>query len=146
MYLIAGTVEESIYDMSVARRLEHIKRNSQKVDKSKAGSSATSGAATPRLGENVIDQANSLELQEADIKKLLTSGKQGGEHVNKADLWQCLFGHKRVRESIVGGQIAAKDAPTGSEVGRFLRAEAAFGRAEAAMDDGGEGSSSSGVV
>lgn len=139
MYIIAGTIEESIYDLSVARRLEHIKRNVKKVGKSKAGSSAASGTMTPRLGENVIDQANSLELQEADMKKLLTTGRQGGEHVDKADLWQCLFGHRRIKESVMGGHVAAKDAPPGSEVSRFLRAEAALRRADQSSASGAAG-------
>lgn len=34
---------------------------------------------TPKLGGNVIDQANSLGLQD----KLLTTGNQSGEHVDK---------------------------------------------------------------
>ena len=128
MYVINGSVEESIYDMSVARRLEHIKRNVKKVGKSKSGANSLggSGAATPNLlGENVIDAANSLELQEADIKKLLTTGKSGGEHVDKADLWQCLFGKSRSKEQV----LAADEAPASGAVGRFLRAEAAEARA-----------------
>lgn len=123
MYVIGGTVEESIYELSVARRLEHIKRNVKRVGKSKANSTTTSGVATPKLGENVIDMANSLELQEADMKKLLSKGKGGGEHVDKGDLWQCLFGKTRVKEAVM-----ADMAPAGGEIGRFLRAEAAEAR------------------
>ncbi|ETN38893.1 uncharacterized protein HMPREF1541_06935 [Cyphellophora europaea CBS 101466] len=127
MYIIAGTIEESIYEMSFARRLEHIKRNVKKVGKSKAGSSATSGTVTPKLlGETVIDQANSLELQEADLKKLLTTGKKGGEFVDKADLWQCLFGRRKVKETVFGGGGAG--GKLDGEMGRLLRANAAEAR------------------
>jgi E3 ubiquitin-protein ligase SHPRH len=127
MYIIGGTVEESIYEMSVARRLEHIKRN-VKLSKGKesAASTATSGTTTPKLlGENVIEMANSLELQDADLKKLLTTGKTGGEYVHKEDLWRCLFGKSRLRENV----MAADRAPADGEIGRHLRAEAADARA-----------------
>lgn len=76
--------------------------------------------------ENQIDAANTLELQAADLSKLLTSGRSGGELVEEKDLWQCLF--RRPRHQKTGmAQEAANRAD--SEVGRFLRAEAAAGRA-----------------
>jgi E3 ubiquitin-protein ligase SHPRH len=127
MYIIGGTVEESIYEMSVARRLEHIKRN-VKLSKGKeaTASTATSGTTTPKvLGENVIEMANSLELQDADLKKLLTTGKTGGEYVHKEDLWRCLFGKSRLRENV----MAADQAPADGDIARHLRAEAAEARA-----------------
>ena len=71
--------------------------------------------------ETTIDVANSLELQSADLSKLLTSGKSGGEMVDKSDLWTCLFG--RVKKRDAGFSAAAEAADR--EVGRFLRAEAA---------------------
>jgi E3 ubiquitin-protein ligase SHPRH len=115
MYLVADTVEESIYDISVTRRLAHIKHAT------KPGTSR-SGTATPNaIMESTIDVANSLELQSADLSKLLTSGKSGGEMVDKNDLWTCLFG--RVKKRDAGFSAAAEAAD--SEVGRFLRAEAA---------------------
>ncbi|KAL6250700.1 hypothetical protein RBB50_003003 [Rhinocladiella similis] len=131
MYLIADTVEESIYDISVARRLAHLKsdsdskRSSKGKVKSKTSSSATSGTATPAvsLQENAIDAANSMELQAADLSRLLAAGKNGGEMVDKEDLWACLFGRVKKREEVTGGFADAR--PASSEMGRLLRLEAA---------------------
>jgi E3 ubiquitin-protein ligase SHPRH len=118
MYLVADTVEESIYDISVTRRLAHIKRATKPA-------TSRSGTATPiGIMESTIDAANSLELQTADLSKLLTSGKSGGELVDNDDLWTCLFGRVKKRDA---GFSAAAEAADG-EVGRFLRAEAAEGR------------------
>ena len=126
MYIIGGTVEESIYEMSVTRRLAHIKSNVKRKwkGKSTATSSCTSGTTTPNgsnLQENAIDLANSLELQAADLSKLLTSGKTGGEYVDKEDLWQSLFGKARKREAV----MRVEDQAAGGELGRLVRAEAA---------------------
>ena len=115
MYLVADTVEESIYDISVARRLAHLKRGVSDLT-----TVARSGTATPKdsgVNEAAIDAANSLELQSADLTRLLTSGKSGGEVVGPDDLWQCLFGKSSGRNQ---GLSAALD-----EVGRSLRADAA---------------------
>ena len=127
MYIIGGTVEESIYETSVTRRLAHIKSNVKGKSKSTATSSRASGTTTPNgtnLQENAIDIANSLELQAADLSKLLTTGKTGGEYVDKADLWQSLFGKARKREAV----LRIEDQPASGELGRFLRAEAADSR------------------
>lgn len=108
MYLINDTVEEAIYEISVARRLEHVQsRQSNRAQKSRS--------ATPApLQENAIDAANSAQMQSAPISKLLVAGKGGGELVGNDDLWQCLFG-KTVK-------AAAKPSV---EMARHLRAEAA---------------------
>ena len=118
MYLVADSVEESIYDISVTRRLAHIK-SAAKPSKSRSGTVTPDG-----IMESTIDAANSLELQAVDLSKLLTSGKSGGEVVDKDDLWTCLFGRVKKRDA---GFSAAAQAADG-EVGRFLRAEAAEGR------------------
>jgi len=145
MYLIADTVEESIYDISVARRLAHLKSNNTDTanhdkNKGKGGkrkattNNSRSGTATPAtttttvtnaasLQENAIDAANSMELQAADLSRLLTAGKNGGEVVDKEDLWACLFGRVKKREEVMGR--LADSQPAGSEMGRLLRAEAA---------------------
>ncbi|KIX06596.1 uncharacterized protein Z518_04572 [Rhinocladiella mackenziei CBS 650.93] len=134
MYLIADTVEESIYDISVARRLAHLKNNPQAQIQSHANGSGVgpsrsgSGAATPRssnleLQENAIDAANSMELQAADLSRLLASGKTGGEMVDKEDLWACLFGRVKRREEVMGSLLDVQSA--NSEVGRLLRLGAA---------------------
>ncbi|KIX93982.1 uncharacterized protein Z520_10319 [Fonsecaea multimorphosa CBS 102226] len=140
MYLIADTVEESIYDISVTRRLAHMKSNSSnggsgQKGKGKSGTGASSasqsGTHTPTtnnaLQENAIDAANSMELQAADLSRLLASGKSGGEMVDKEDLWSCLFGHVG-RRGEVGLDALAENQPANTEVGRFLRAEAAESR------------------
>ncbi|KIW82803.1 hypothetical protein Z517_02046 [Fonsecaea pedrosoi CBS 271.37] len=124
MYLIADTVEESIYEISVARRLAHMKSKNE----TDASSASQSGRNTPHLNktlqENAIDAANSLELQAANLSRLLASGKSGGEIVDKEDLWSCLFGRaKRRDESAL--EALADHQPANTEVGRFLRAEAA---------------------
>lgn len=124
MYLVSGTVEESIYQISVSRRLSHIaQKEKENNNKIKEGSNALEfggdGSTIPNLTENVIDAANSLEMQDATLGKLMTAGA-GGELVRKDDLWQCLFGGTKKKG--VFGQ-AASDA--GGEVDRFLRGEAA---------------------
>ncbi|KAI9755427.1 MAG: hypothetical protein M4579_004284 [Chaenotheca gracillima] len=112
MYLVNDTVEESIYDISVNRRLAHM-----------GGESGTrSGVITPTLKESMLDAANSLELQEAPIGRLLTKGQKDGEMVKSEDLWNCLFRKGRPRN----GQ--AQTAQLDPEVARNLRANAAEAR------------------
>ncbi|RMD42063.1 hypothetical protein DV735_g3063, partial [Chaetothyriales sp. CBS 134920] len=128
MYIIGNTVEESIYHMSVARRLADVNRSVSTTgrDKSTAATASgqTAGSTTPPssdVQENAIDVANSLELQAADLSKLMTSGKRGGELVAKQDLWQCLFGTVREREAV----MQPESEPAGGQVGRMLREAAA---------------------
>jgi E3 ubiquitin-protein ligase SHPRH len=104
MYLVGDTVEEAIYEISVARRLAHMGR----------GSKSRSGTATPVLQEKMIEAANSMELEAAPLKQLLRK-KGDGEIVQVDDLWSCLFGKRRKPQRAV----------LDSEVGRHLRAEAA---------------------
>jgi len=86
MYLVSGTVEESIYDISVSRRMLHVSRGALQ--------------ASVTLLEETIDAANSLELQQAPLSKLLTRGSSGGELVDKEDLWNCLFRKKAAIASV----------------------------------------------
>ncbi|KAF2842958.1 hypothetical protein M501DRAFT_1012340 [Patellaria atrata CBS 101060] len=123
MYLINDTVEEAIYDISVSRRLEHIGRF-----KLKGKETTRSGRVTPILQESTIDAANSLELQQAPISKLLVKGKGGGEVVEKGDLWNCLFGKPRRRQAGVSQQLEM-------EVNRYVRAEAAEERRITSTDE-----------
>jgi len=116
MYLISETVEEAIYDISVSRRLEHMGRRQKEF-----ASSSCSGTATPALQENAIDAANSMELQQAPLRKLLQK-KGDGEIVGQEDLWNCLFSKPRRRQAGVSHGLLEM------EVGRHLRAEAAEGR------------------
>lgn len=95
MYLIADTVEEAIYELSVKRRLEHMGKSDNSGDSDECdGVGKGKGPATPLDRETKLDQANSAELQAAPLKQLL--GKKGdGEVVHKDDLWRCLFGRPR---------------------------------------------------
>jgi E3 ubiquitin-protein ligase SHPRH len=111
MYLVAGTVEESIYDISVTRRLAHIRRGV-----SGGTTSSRSGTITPAEGrdtEGAIDAANSLALQSADLSQLLASGKSGGEVVGSGDLWQCLFGNADRRGQGVSASLGTADNQVG---------------------------------
>ncbi|KAI4721854.1 hypothetical protein E4T48_01867 [Aureobasidium sp. EXF-10727] len=119
MYLIGDTVEEAIYEISVARRLAHMQKATKKEPQ-------RSKSSTPALGEAAIDAANSLELQQAPISKLLVQGKGDGEVVPNDDLWSCLFG--RAAKSQRQQQQPVVSAELKAEVGRHLRGEAAENR------------------
>ena len=140
MYLVADTVEESIYDISVTRRLAHMRSNSNSrrgKGKGKSTSASQSGTNTPRidgtLQETAIDAANSMELQAADLTRLLAAGKNGGEMVDKEDLWACLFRRIQQPDSVHLNE-PAENQPADTTVGRlfgtFFRAEAAMRRLE----------------
>jgi E3 ubiquitin-protein ligase SHPRH len=114
MYLVSDTVEEAIYDMSVARRLAHI---------GKDRAASRSDSLTPALQEMTLEAANSLEMEAAPLKQLLRK-KGDGEMVKADDLWRCLFGKPRKERT----------AMMDPEVGRHLRAEAAESRIEELAD------------
>ncbi|KAJ5298639.1 protein BMH2 [Penicillium atrosanguineum] len=125
MYLVSGTVEESIYELSVARRLAHIIEKEKQEKKARLkipvdGDETLIGDLT----ETAIDSANSMELQDASLNNLMTSGSSGGEMVKKDDLWQCLFGNSTQKDRHGHSTEAER------EVGRFLRGEAAEQRRE----------------
>ena len=123
MYLVSGTVEESIYDLSVSRRLTHI------VAKRKEEESRSSAHLDgfEDINETAIDSANSMEMQDATLASLMTGGASGGELVREDDLWQCLFGDPSKKKEDGHSPMGATN-----EVGKFLKAEAAEQRAEAA--------------
>lgn len=83
LYIVEGTVEESIHELSARRRMQHMTSN----DKGK------SGATTPELMDATLEQANTLELEQAALSKLMSKDKAAGEMVDRGDLWECLFGH-----------------------------------------------------
>lgn len=119
MYLIADTVEESIYGISVNRRLAHLK--------SSASSEHDARQKTGSVQETALDMANSIELQEADLTRLFEKhGKAGGEMVETSDLWPCLFGRIKKKEAVMAGMAGTE---AGNEIDRFLRDEAAMNRA-----------------
>ena len=78
LYLVDGTVEESIYNLSVSRRLEHM---------GQVGKGKGHGASAEEL-----EAANTLELEQAQLSRLIRKDRNGGEVVDKGDIWQCLFG------------------------------------------------------
>jgi E3 ubiquitin-protein ligase SHPRH len=111
LYLVSGTVEESIYNLSAQRRMEHMGR----VNKGKSKES------TPELLDANIEAANTLELEQASLARLMSKDKTAGENVEEDDLWECLFGHvarrgdgperdTRAQEKAVMGYLAAEAA------------------------------------
>lgn len=114
LYIVDGTVEESIYNLSVRRRMEHMHRHGTKVttargtnnrkgkNREPASSSSSDTALQADEEDEMIEAANSMELEHASLSNLMGRDKRQGEAVDKADLWECLFGG---RES---------DAPTSS--------------------------------
>jgi len=122
MYLIGDTVEEAIYEISVARRLAHMQKATSTKKESQRPKSAT-----PALGEAAIDAANSLELQQAPVSKLLVQGKGDGEVVPNDDLWSCLFS-RSAKSQRQQQQPIVVSAELETEVARHLRGEAAENR------------------
>ena len=118
MYLVEDSVEKSVYEISVDRRMSHIAR------------SHTQGQGETVAAEGLesqIEAANTSELQEASLSRLFAKGTGGGELVSHEDVWDCLFRH---RPSPTGqGSTEAE-----GEVNRHLRATAAEERQEAEYD------------
>lgn len=100
LYLIEGSVEESIYNLSVKRRMEHMGQNSKGKSKE----------STPEVQEPTLEAANTLELEQAHLNQLMSRDKNAGEAVATDDLWECLFGRvsRRITSS-VAEEIVAED-------------------------------------
>ncbi|KAJ5385314.1 Zinc finger RING-type [Penicillium concentricum] len=120
MYLVSGTVEESIYEISVTRRLAHI----MEKEKEYKAALLTSPVDEDGVTEAAIESANSIELQGATLTTMMQRGGLGGEMVREDDLWQCLFGNNKKKDGTDPSAEAER------EVGRFLRGEAAEQRME----------------
>jgi E3 ubiquitin-protein ligase SHPRH len=112
LYIVDGTVEESIYELSVQRRMEHMGRNLKGKSKE----------STPELLDAKLDEANALEMQQAHLSKLMGRDGVSGEAVDKDDLWTCLFGHLHPRQG------RDERDPVNAATRRFLAAEAAESR------------------
>lgn len=93
LYLVDGTVEESIHQLSVKRRMEHIGRALHK-GKGKANELRSNEYLNINL-----EEANSMELQQASLARLMAKGGKGGENIQEEDLWDCLFGEIGKRPS-----------------------------------------------
>ncbi|MCJ1443122.1 MAG: hypothetical protein MMC23_003619 [Stictis urceolatum] len=113
MYLVEDTIEKAIYDISVERRMAHINRVQE---------DSPQKMKTKRIAEEEIEKANSMEMQDASVVRMLTSGRGGGEMVDSKDLWGCLFGVK------ASGRAKLSDNAQKTLAG-FLGAEAAEHRA-----------------
>lgn len=133
LYIVDGTVEESIYNLSVQRRMEHM------GDRAGAGArdKGKSKDSTPELADEAIEAANSMELEHASLSKLMGKGKAAGEAVDKGDLWECLFGH--IAQGTRAGREGAMSKP-GPAIRGLLAAEAAEQRrGEAEGEEDSEG-------
>ena len=117
MYLVEGTVEKAVYDISVRRRLTLL---------AKGGKEAGARPAGERLDDD-IEKANSLQLREAPLARLVASGKSGGgEVVGKEDLWDCLFSAGPARGSGVAAPVGSGDGGgANGAAAAFLAGEAA---------------------
>jgi E3 ubiquitin-protein ligase SHPRH len=115
--LVDGTVEESIHQLSVKRRMEHI---GQRLS---TGKGKAKELSPDELLDTNLEEANSIELQQASLTGLLAKGRKGGEMVEKEDLWDCLFGGVGQRNA--SRTLDNHDLRFDPEVGRHLRAEAA---------------------
>ena len=95
MYLVEGTVEKAIYDLSVRRRLAHIGKDqgSKASRKGKGRADVHDGAD---VTEDKVEAVDAEELQNNPLARVLKKGSEGGEIVGKEDLWTCLFGYKQV--------------------------------------------------
>lgn len=96
MYLVDNTVEKSIYEISVARRMSHIESvRDLHGDDDVEDDNDNYNFDKSNPFENKFDAANSLEIQQTALSKLLTKGSGGGELVAQDDLWECLFHQKK---------------------------------------------------
>ncbi|KAK4203745.1 putative SNF2 family helicase/ATPase [Triangularia verruculosa] len=125
LYLVEGTVEEGIYDLSVKKRLGHIGQHD--------GNGQSKGKGKDVVSD--LEEANSLELQQAKLGRLMgRDGVIAGEVVDEKDLWSCLFGHlKRGQQGREGDRQLVENPVTRG----FLAAEAAEERM--VIRNGGEG-------
>jgi E3 ubiquitin-protein ligase SHPRH len=119
LYLVDGTVEESIHQLSVKRRMEHI---GQRLSSTKGKEKEMS---PDELLDTNLEEANSMELQQASLTGLLAKGGKGGEMIEKEDLWDCLFGGIGQRSTV---RKLHDDLRSDPELARHLRVEAAEGR------------------
>ncbi|KAL8383045.1 hypothetical protein RB595_006692 [Gaeumannomyces hyphopodioides] len=95
LYIVEGTVEESIYNLSVQRRLEHMDRNLKGKAK--------------EVDESSLEMANALEMEQASLTKLMRKregGEEAGEEIAMDDLWTCIFGHVGRRGAENDGRAA----------------------------------------
>lgn len=128
LYIVEGTVEESIYNLSVQRRMEHMGRNLKGKSKE----------STPELLDANLEVANSLEMQQASLTRLMGKGRISGEVVDKNDLWQCLFGDRTVVSR--GSRMRNEWFEVNPVLGPYMAGRAAEERRNAGAGEGSVGS------
>ncbi|PHH55951.1 putative ATP-dependent helicase [Ceratocystis fimbriata CBS 114723] len=94
LYLVDGTVEESIYRLSVKHRLQHMPPILAGV-----AESSSKGGRSQETNRTRLDEANRQALQNAQLGKLMSKGRGAGEMVGRDDLWECLFGASQWSEN-----------------------------------------------
>ncbi|KAI9894478.1 MAG: hypothetical protein M1814_003236 [Vezdaea aestivalis] len=104
MYLVEGSIEEAVYEISVKKRLAHLERRER--------------AETDEM-EREVENADSMALQSSMLERLVD---RKGEHVGETDIWECLF---RTRRKKAGLDLDERDRA----VMREARATAAEARA-----------------
>ncbi|KAL9131849.1 MAG: hypothetical protein Q9217_000295 [Psora testacea] len=109
MYLVEGTVEKSIYDISVQRRLAHV---------GQVVSNESNDEERQEPLESQIEAAGTQELEQTPLAHLFTKDSSGGEFVRNEDLWRCLFTSK-------SGETGTTSQAAQREIARHLGARAA---------------------
>lgn len=92
MTLIADSVEEAVYNLSIGRRLEHV---AQQIRDSEERQTNNSALAQQQQNDQAIVAANSAELQSVPVARLLVKGIKSGELVAQNDVWTCLFSQNK---------------------------------------------------
>ncbi|KAI6248058.1 hypothetical protein HI914_03272 [Erysiphe necator] len=87
LYIVNDTVEKSIHQLSVRRRMEYL-------DKKILAKSNSQYTDMDMDIEKNIEEANSMQLNQTYYKKLLAKDGISGEEVASSDLWECLFGNR----------------------------------------------------
>ena len=93
--------------------------------KQKNGKGKAKELTPDELLDTNLEEANSMELQQASLTGLLAKGGKGGEMVEKEDLWDCLFGGVEVKNAQCTRGIDSHQVRFDQEVRRHLGAEAA---------------------
>ena len=98
MYIIDGTVEKAIYELSMQRRISH--RNKVR-SKSDPQNGAASHIDKQDMDDERLEAANTRELQEAAMANLFSKGRNssGDEVVAQSDIWKCLFGQQSKKDT-----------------------------------------------
>lgn len=119
LYLVEGTVEESVYNISLKHRLDHMVNASKGKDRE---------SSSPKISEDSLEVANSMELQQAILPKLMDRDTKLGEVVDKNDLWDCLFGHSEKQQEAERAAAASDRRFEDRAVKSFLAGQAADDR------------------